>query len=220
MPPTPADAFDTSRLEFFNGTGGFAADGREYVVVLRDRQTTPAPWINVIANPGFGFQVSALGSGHVWSENSRENQLTPWSNDPVTDPAGEAVWLHDLDSGRTWTPTALPIRDRGLYVARHGFGYSRFEHTADGIEAAMDQFVPLDDPVRVSRLTLRNASLRARCLSVTAYAEWVLGPSRGTTLRHVITGVDAATGAILARNPFTTAFPGRVAFADLGPETD
>ncbi len=218
--PTTAASFDTDTLEFFNGTGGFAADGREYVIVLRDRATTPAPWINVIANAGFGFQVSAVGSGHVWAENSRENQVTAWSNDPVIDPAGEAIWLHDLDSGATWTPTALPIRDRGEYVARHGFGYSRFDHAAHGIDASLLQFVPLDDPVRISRLTLRNTSARVRRLSVTAYAEWVLGPSRAATLRHVITQRDAVTGAILARNPFATAFAGRVAFADLGAETD
>jgi len=217
--PQPPETFDTSTLEFFNGTGGFSEDGREYVIVLQSGQTTPAPWINVIANAGFGFQVSALGSGHVWSENSRENQLTPWSNDPVTDPAGEAMWLHDLDTGQTWTPTALPIRDEGLYVARHDFGYSRFEHSAHGIDAEMVQFVPLDDPLRISRLTLRNTSGRTRRLTVTAYAEWVLGPSRGATLRHVVTDVDATTGAILARNPFSTGFPGRTAFADLGPDT-
>ena len=216
--PQP-DPFDTSELEFFNGTGGFAEDGREYVIVLRDGQTTPAPWINVIANARFGFQVSALGSGHVWSENSRENQLTPWSNDPVTDPAGEAIWLHDLDTGDTWTPTAQPIRDGGLYVARHGFGYSRFAHSAHGIDAALVQFVPMDDPLRISRLTLCNRSNRARRLSVTAYAEWVLGASRGATLRHVTTSLDPDTGAIFVRNPFSTAFQGRTAFADLGPET-
>ncbi len=213
------ESVDTSGLEFFNGTGGFAKDGREYVIVLRDGQSTPAPWVNVIANPGFGFQVSALGSGYVWSENSRENQLTPWSNDPVTDPAGEAIYLQDLETGDTWTPTALPIRDGGVYVARHGFGYSRFDHSAHGIEAAMVQFVPLDDPVRVTVLTLRNTSRRVRHLSVTTYAEWVLGPSRGSAARNVVTGIDAETGAILARNPFSTAFPGRVAFADLGVGT-
>ena len=115
-------------MEFFNGTGGFADQGREYVTVLRDGMTTPAPWINVIANPSFGFQVSAEGSGHIWSENSRENQITPWSNDPVTDPTGEAIYLHDLDTNQVWTPTALPIRGRGTYIARHGFGYTSFEH--------------------------------------------------------------------------------------------
>jgi len=216
--PTAAE-FDTAQLEFFNGLGGFDKNGREYVTVLRDGQTTPAPWINVIANPAFGFQVSALGSGHFWAENSRENQLTPWSNDPVTDPPGDTIWLHDLDTGQTWTPTALPIRGSGLYVARHGFGYSRFEHAAQGIAADLVHFVPMDDPVRLSRLTLRNTTSRVRRLSVTAYAEWVLGQSRGATLRHVITRHDAATGAILARNPYSTAFPGRVAFADLGEDT-
>lgn len=192
--PRTAEEFDTSTLEFFSGTGGFAGDGREYVVVLQ--------------------------GGHVWSENSRETQLTPWSNDPVCDPAGEAIWLHDLDTGDTWTPTALPIRDGGLYVARHGFGYSRFEHTAHGIAVALTQFVPTEDPVRLSRPTLHNTSARPRRLSVTAYAESVLGPSRGATLRHVLTGRDAETGAIFASNPFSTAFAGRVAFADLGALTD
>ncbi|MFN4171976.1 MAG: GH36-type glycosyl hydrolase domain-containing protein, partial [Pseudorhodobacter sp.] len=208
-PPLP-------ELEFFNGIGGFGDAGREYVSILRDGQTTPAPWINVIANPGFGFQVSAEGSGHVWAENSRENQLTPWSNDPVCDPAGEAIYLKDMETGAVWTPTALPIRTRGTYVARHGFGYSRFEHVAHGIATDMVQFVPLDDPVRIIRLTLRNTGDRVRHLSVTAYAEWVLGTSRSATAAHIITARDEGTGAIFAQNPFATAFPGRVAFADLG----
>lgn len=215
-----APAHDTASLEFFNGLGGFAKDGREYVVVLGTGAATPAPWINVIANRYFGFQVSALGSGHVWAANSRENQLTPWSNDPVADPPGDAIYLLDLDSGETWTPTALPIREPGEYVARHGFGYSVFERSAHGIDARMTQFVPLEDPVRITRLTLRNASARTRRLSVTTYAEWVLGPSRGATARHVVTNLDAVTGAIMARNPFSDAFPGAVAFADLGADTE
>ncbi len=214
IPPAGTPAPDM--LEFFNGTGGFAAGGREYVTILRDGGTTPAPWLNVIANPAFGFQVSAEGSGHTWAENSRENQLTPWSNDPVCDPPGEAVYLRDLDTGEVWTPTALPIRGPGTYVARHGFGYSRFSHRASGIEAAMVQFVPMHDPVKITRLTLTNRSDRVRNLSVTAYAEWVLGPSRGATSAHLVT--QAAGGSLFARNPWSAAFPGRVAFADVGRE--
>ncbi|WP_223427175.1 GH36-type glycosyl hydrolase domain-containing protein [Tateyamaria pelophila] len=206
-------------MEFFNGTGGFAYEGREYVTVLRDGMTTPAPWINVIANPDFGFQVSAEGSGHIWSENSRENQITPWSNDPVADPAGEAIYLQDLDTNQVWTPTALPIRGPGTYIARHGFSYTLFEHESHGIAASMEQFVPLDASVKISRLTLRNTSLMVRKLSVTAYTEWVLGTSRSATSAYVITKPDPATGAILAQNTFSTAFPGRVAFADLGAGT-
>ncbi len=206
-------------LEFFNGTGGFDRDGREYVTILRGGQTTPAPWINVIANPTFGFTVSADGSGHVWSENSRENQITPWSNDPVGDPSGEAIYLHDLDSGHVWTPTALPIRGAGTYIARHGFGYSSFQHEAHGIMAEMTQFVPLDAPAKVTRLHLRNTGTTPRNLSVTAYAEWVLGTSRGGSAPCIITRTDPATGAVLAQNTFSTAFPGRIAFADFGAET-
>ena len=219
VPLQSSPAPDLPELEFFNGTGGFAAQGREYVTVLRDGLTTPAPWINVIANEAFGFQVSAEGSGYVWSENSRENQLTPWSNDPVTDPAGEAIYLHDLDTNQVWTPTALPIRGTGTYIARHGFGYSAFEHESNNITASMSQFVPLDAPVKISRLTLRNTGATVRRLSVTAYAEWVLGPSRSATAAFVTTKPDPATGAILAQNTFGIAFPGRVAFADLGVDT-
>ena len=223
VPPPPPILHPPSRRtlplpeqEFFNGTGGFAEDGREYVTILQGGQTTPAPWINVIANPGFGFQVSAEGSGHVWAENSRENQLTPWSNDPVTDPAGEAIYLHDLDSGQVWTPTALPIRGPGTYVARHGFGYSTFAHDAHDISAELTQFVALDAPVKITRMRLCNLGTIPRNLSVTAYAEWVLGTARGASAPYIITRLDAATGAILAQNTFGTAFPGRVAFADFG----
>ena len=219
LAPLPALPAPLPKLEFFNGTGGFDLDGREYVTVLQDTQTTPAPWINVIANAGFGFQVSAEGSGFSWAENSRENQLTPWSNDPVSDPAGEALYLQDLETGQTWTPTALPIRTTGSYIARHGFGYSSFQHSSNGIEADMVQFVPLDAPVKITQLRLRNTSDRHRRLSVTAYAEWVLGTSRSATATALITEIDADTGAILVRNPRGMAFPGRVAFADLGAQT-
>ena len=209
--PAPPD------LEFFNGLGGFAADGREYVTILGAGRSTPAPWINVIANPAFGFQVAAEGSGYTWSGNSRENQLTPWSNDPVTDRPGEVLYVRDEDTGELWGPTAQPIRERGCaYVARHGQGYSRFEHAAHGIALDLLQYVPLEDPIKISRLTIRNTSRRARRLSVTAYVEWVLGPSRGASALSVVTEIDPETGAMFARNPWSIAFGSRVAFADLG----
>ncbi len=203
-------------LEYFNGLGGFSADGREYVTVLNAGQMTPAPWINVIANEVFGFQVATEGTGYTWSVNSRENQLTPWSNDPVTDRSGEVIYVRDEDSGALWGPTALPIRDEtASYVARHGQGYSRFELDAHGIKLDLLQYVPLRDAIKISRLKVHNTSARTRRLSITAYVEWVLGQSRAASAPFIATERDATTGAIFARNPWSTAFGERVAFIDL-----
>ena len=224
MPPSPIRSLPDlengegsgwqPELEFFNGQGGFAEDGREYVTVLRAGQTTPAPWTNVIANPSFGFQVTADGGGYSWWLNSRENQLTPWSNDPVSDRPGDILYLRDEENGAVWGPTALPIRLRaGRYQIHHGMGYSRFRSAAHGIEADLLQFVPIEDPVKISRLTLRNTTQRTRRLSVTGYVEWVLGPSRAASAPMIVTERDPSSGAILARNPWNTAFGSYVAFA-------
>ena len=209
-PPTPP-------LELFNGYGGFADAGREYVVILGPGMSTPAPWINVVANANFGFLASAEGGGYTWSLNSRDNQLTPWANDPVEDRPGEAIYLRDEDTGEVWSAAAQPARDpAATYLARHGWGYSRFEHTSRGIAVELTQFVPISDSVKISRLTLRNSSGRTRRLSVTSYVEWVLGASRSGSAPFVATSLDPSTGAIFARNLWAPAVAGRVAFFDMG----
>ncbi|MDI1283820.1 MAG: glucoamylase family protein [Reyranella sp.] len=214
-PPPPVAALGA--LQYFNGLGGFSPDGREYVTVLGPGQSTPAPWINVVSNPSFGFQVATDGGGYTWSENSRDNQLTPWSNDPVSDRPGEVFYVRDLDSGDLWGPTALPIRhETAPYIVRHGRGYSRFEVVANGIALGLLQFVPLRDSIKISRLTIRNMSDRPRRLSVTAYVDWVLGLGRGASAPTVVTERDPASGAIFARNPWNMHQGTRVAFADLG----
>jgi cyclic beta-1,2-glucan synthetase len=212
--PSPTTRPD---LEFFNGLGGFAEDGKAYVVILGPGQSTPAPWVNVIANPHFGFEVSADGAGSTWSLNSRERRLTPWSNDPVGDRSGQVFYLRDEETGELLSPTAAPIRDEAAtYVARHGWGYSRFEHSGHGLDLALVEYVPLADPVKISRLTIRNVSGRRRRLSVTAYVEWVMGSSRAEAAPYTMTQMDPATGALLARNRWSADFGARVAFVDLG----
>ncbi len=203
-------------MEFFNGRGGFINDGRDYLTILDGDGRTPAPWVNVIANPVFGFQVSTEGSGFTWALNSQQNQVTPWSNDPVGDTPGEAIYLRDEDTSEFWSPTSLPIRIPGApYSARHGQGLTTFEHQSHGLALTLTQFAPVDDPIKISRLAITNQSGRARRLSVTAYVEWVLGANRAATAPFVMTQTDPETGALFAVNPSSDQFAERVAFLDM-----
>ncbi len=202
-------------LAFFNALGGFTQDGREYIMILKPGDNTPAPWSNVIANPQFGTIVSESGSVYSWAENSHDFRLTPWSNDPVSG-GGEALYVRDEESGRFWSPTPQPARGSQAYVVRHGFGYSIFEHEEDGIASELTLYVAMDAPVKFARLKVTNRSGRPRRLSVTTYWELVLGEARDKTLMHVITEIDPVTGAIFARNAYNSEFSGRVVFADMG----
>ncbi|MDQ3474735.1 MAG: hypothetical protein M3447_13470, partial [Acidobacteriota bacterium] len=200
-------------LTFFNGLGGFHQGGREYVIVLGADQWTPAPWSNIIANESeFGFQVSETGAGYTWSVNSRENRLTPWSNDAVSDPPGEIIYLRDEDSGSIWSTTPAPIREPEPYTIRHGQGYTVFEHTSHGISQELLVFAPLKGSVKISLLRLRNRTDRNRRLTITQYNELVLGFGRSNSAPYIITEIDPETGRIFARNPFNNEFAGRVAF--------
>jgi cyclic beta-1,2-glucan synthetase len=210
-PETPPEA---PKLTFFNGLGGFAHGGREYVVTLGEGQWAPAPWSNVIAhNPDFGFMVTETGAGFTWSVNSHENRITTWSNDAVSDPPSEAIYIRDEDSGSIWTPTPLPIREAQEYLIRHGQGYSVFEHASHGISQDLLLFAPLDAPVKISLLRLLNRSDRRRRFTITSYQELVLGVTREGSANHVVTDIEENEGAIFARNSYNNEFSSQVAFA-------
>ena len=221
-------------LLFANGLGGFTPDGREYCLLVSCDQVpqssgngqpkpplvvyprlAPTPWCNVVANPVFGFLVSESGPGFTWSGNSQTNRLTPWSNDPVSDPPGEVIYLRDEDTGEVWCPTPLPLPSAEATLVRHGQGYTTFEQNAHGFSHELTLLVPPDDPIKLIRLRIQNVSDRPRKLSATYYADWVLGTARDETSMHVVTEVDTETGALLARNAFRTDFGTRVAFADV-----
>ncbi|MGB8804780.1 MAG: protein ndvB, partial [Chthoniobacterales bacterium] len=230
-PPVPA--FNSSRaprvetpsppprrdLIFHNGLGGFTPDGHEYVITLSPGQDTPAPWVNVLANPSFGTVVSENGSAYTWFENAHEFRLTPWFNDPVRDLTGEAFYIRDEETGQVWSPTPGPARGASAYVVRHGFGYTVFEHTEHGIISELWIYVAMDAPVKLAVFKLRNISGGPRRLSLTGYCEWVLGDLRHKTLLNVQTDVDLKSGALLARNFYNTEFPDRIVFLDVNEPT-
>jgi cyclic beta-1,2-glucan synthetase len=219
----PPGTAESSRgdLMFFNGLGGFTPDGREYIITTTDQQMTPAPWVNVLANPHFGTVISESGLAYTWCENAHEFRLTPWGNDPVSDSSGEALYLRDEETGHFWSPMPLPSRSALPYVSRHGFGYSVFEHTEDGISSEVWVYVAIDAPLKFTVLKVRNLSGRSRRLSATGYLEWVMGDQRSKSAMQVFTEVDPNSGALLAHNPYNTEFTDRVAFfqVDATPRT-
>ncbi len=216
QPPRPAPTpVSVPPLVMENGLGGFTRDGREYVVVLDGERETPLPWSNVLANPTFGTIVSSSGSAFTWAGNSRENRLTPFANDPLTDPTGEAFYLRDDDSGAVWgaTPGPLPRHaDAGRWVIRHAPGVTRYQHAVDGLHQELAVFVAPEDPVKLAVLTLTNTSETRRRLSVFGYVEWCLGPPRPGERRFVVTEMDDEAGVMLARNAYNAEFGNSVAF--------
>lgn len=216
----PAPAEDTElnpvqlpgQLQYYNGLGGFSQDGKEYIIELREGMSTPLPWLNVIANPVFGFQVSESGAGYTWSLNSRENKLTPWSNDPILDPPGEVLYLRDEKSGEIWSPVPAPIREKEKYLIRHGQGYSVFEHESHNLKQELLMFVPVNAAVKIIKITLQNLANEKRFFTATYYAEWVLGVSRQQSAPYLITDYLADYDTLLVQNTFQEEFRGRIAF--------
>jgi|GEM_PF-16806 len=232
-------------LPYFNGLGGFTTDGREYAVYLGPGDTTPAPWINVMANPVFGQMVSEAGHGFAWWGNSQENRITDWSNDPTSDPINDAVYIRDDDTGAFWTPTSGPIREKEAYRVRHGQGYSIYEHNSNGIEQELTTFVPLSDvcpdseaqtesdeetphlpsptsplPLRLQRLRLHNSSGRRRRLTITGYHEWILGTDKEQTQLHVVTNWDTQSRTLMAHNAYHPHYGSRLAFSTSSPSPE
>jgi cyclic beta-1,2-glucan synthetase len=199
-------------LQFDNGFGGFSPDGREYILYLQPGQHTPSPWINVIANPDFGFLVSEAGVNSTWAENSRENRLTPWNNDPVSDTPGEALYLRDEETGAIWSPTPLPVGAEAPFLIRHGAGYSIFEHHCHDLHQELRLFTTPDDPIKIIQLKLKNTTARNRRITATYYAEWVLGVDRDLNQMYIVPHFDNQTQALLAHNPYNSEFTERMAF--------
>ncbi len=209
--PPPAVRARRPQLLMDNGIGGFDQDGKEYVIVLEPGTNTPAPWSNVMANPDFGCLVTERGSSFTWVHNSQRYRLTPWSNDAVSDPSGELLYVRDDETGAIWSPAPEPAGLRERYLVKHSAGLSRFELSAGGLWHELAVFVSASDPVKFLRLRLANHGRAARQLSVFGVAEWVLGNSRESTRVSVCSSWDAELGCVFAQNPLSP-FPEQRAF--------
>ncbi|HOM59783.1 MAG TPA: cyclic beta 1-2 glucan synthetase, partial [Kiritimatiellia bacterium] len=208
----PLPSLTSRELEFFNGLGGFTRDGREYIIQLKPGQSTPAPWVNILANPFFGTIISESGSASSWSENAHQFRLTPWHNDPVENPSGEAFYIRDEETGLFWSPMPARASAEAFCVCRHGHGYTVFEQTHAGLSSETTVYVAIDDPLKFTAITLRNTTGRTRRVSITGYCEWVLGEHRDHSAMHVVTRLDPQSGAIFAQNAFSLDFADRIAF--------
>jgi cyclic beta-1,2-glucan synthetase len=198
-------------LQLDNGIGGLTEAG-DYEIRLRGGMLPPAPWGNVVANPNAGFVITERGGGFTWTDNSYFYRLTPWHNDPVSDPVGEVLYLRDEDSGELWSATPAPIRHATPYVVRHGAAFTTFEHEHGGIATKLTLGVAPEDPVKLSLLEVTNRGTKPRKLTVTSYVEWTLGVLREHTRHQVLTSYDPNRRAILARNTFDPQFADRLAF--------
>jgi cyclic beta-1,2-glucan synthetase len=204
-----------------NGIGGFSEDGREYIVVLDGDRETPLPWVNVLANPSFGTMVTSSGAAFTWAENSRQNRLTPFANDPVSDPTSEALFVRDEETGEAWSVTPGPVartRESGRYLIRHALGRTRFLSATRGLRCQLDVFVAKLDPVKFSLLSITNQSGSVRRLSVFSFNAWALGAPQAGIQLSVVTEFDGAARAVFARNSYNGDFPGRVGFAAASDE--
>ncbi len=211
-PPNAFPLETKDGLKFHNGFGGFSADGREYIIELSPGKSTPAPWVNVIGYPEFGFMVSEAGSQCTWAMNSGENRLTPWSNDPVSDPTGEALYLRDEETGEVWTPTPLPSGANQPYRTTHGAGYTIFEHNSHGLRHCLTLFSSPEDPVKIIHLKVENTLPRPRRITATQYVEWVLGTNHAENMAYIIPEYDSNLECLLASNPYNAEFRDRTAF--------
>jgi len=193
------------------GPGGFTPAG-DYAIELAPGEATPAPWSNVIANASFGTVVTEAGLGFTFGGNSGEQRITPWHNDPLRDPSGEALYLRDEASGRVWTVTPLPAGRDAPCRIEHRPGETIWTRNSDGLEQTLACSLAEDDPVKIVRLTLRDTSGQARRITATFLADWIIGANAADPAPLRTSRYRADLAAILGQNPMDGAMGGGIAF--------
>lgn len=190
--------------------GGFSPETCHYCLPQVGSLKPPLPWANIIANPHFGFLVTESGGGYTWSENSRENRITSWSNDPILDPPSEALYVRKSDTGEYWSLTPQPAGSDLFYSVEHGFGHSQFSTNNSGIESTLTLSGSTTEKVKWFSITLSNLESEEQKLELFLYCELVLGVTREETYRFISSGFDRSSQILHAQNFYNNEFAGRV----------
>lgn len=160
-------------------TGAFAEPSGEFVFDVGAQMRPLRPWINVLANEGFGAQLSEAGGGYTWARNSRLNQLTAWSNDPLADPPSEWFLLQDRRTREVWSVAPSAWGDgQASYRVSHGPGQSVIGHRHGDLEVTASWCVDAQNSVKQVRLRLLNRGPRTLQLRAVGIAEWTMGAQR------------------------------------------
>ncbi|MCO6431985.1 MAG: hypothetical protein J5J00_14090 [Deltaproteobacteria bacterium] len=199
-----------AKCEFFNGFGGFIEDGKAYRTFVDGEKFPPMPWSNVVANPEAGFLVTESGGGYSWAENSREMRLTAWSNDPISDPLSEVIYIKDQESGKYWCPTPRPVNSGAVYQVDHHLGKSVFETEIEGIHSSLTVAMAASRKLKWFQLVVENTTRLPKILELYFYADWVLGVQREETTRFLVSSFDAKHNFLYAQNFYNMDFPGRI----------
>lgn len=209
--PGPPREETVQPLAFANGLGGFAASG-DYHITLARGQATPAPWANVLANPLFGAIVTEAGLGFTFAGNSGENRLTPWHNDALRDPQGEALYLRDEETGAVWSVTPLPAGDDETCRIEHGLGETCWHRESEGLAQELRCFVSADEPVKILSLRLTDRLGAPRRITATCFLDWLLGAVPGEPAPFRRSRYRPELSAILGCNRWQHDFQDGVAF--------
>lgn len=165
---------DFEKLKYFNSSGGFTEDGKEYVIKMNKNKKLPAPWSNVLTNEKFGTIVTSNMGGYTWSKNSRLNRISSWINMPDNDIPSEIIYLKDMMYNKKWTLNFSPMPDENNYYVFYGFGYAKYYHASLGIIQETEVFVPKNYGVKINIIRFKNTTAEKRRLKLIYYIKPVL----------------------------------------------
>lgn len=209
--------FNLKEVSLFNGYGGFNKEDNSYRIILDKGENTPMPWINVISNEHFGTVISELGGSYTFNKNSRENKISSWSNDIVTDGEGELLYIRDDEDYSIGSVFGKIDRDQGEYIIEHGFGYSKFYHYFMDLICEVTTFIPRDTNAKISIINIKNNQDIERKLSIAYYVDLVMGVYKEKTTGYITTDIDEKEGYIYGVNPYNHPFNEEIAYLKISP---